>query len=465
MALTLFNAIGLCATFTYILLANLPFYARLFPMNRQLIHRLLAWKSSKRRKPLLLMGTRQVGKTTLLRRFGEQAYHNVVEINFDDRPDLKRLFESNLTPERILKDISLELDVEIIPAETLLFFDEIQECPNALNSLKYFQENANQYHVCGAGSLLGVKLAHTKGFPVGKVNFEKLYPLSFLEFLEALNQIRLKEYLSTLTLDDTISEPIHEKLLRYLKYYLFVGGMPEAVSTYKETENFSEVREVHNAIIRAYDLDFVKHAPEALVMRITECFHSITSQLAKENKKFIYSVIRQGARARNYEDAIQWLVEAGLFHKIYQTNTAKLPLQAYENRQIFKAYLFDVGLLNTMADLPAKAILQGNALFQEFRGSLTENFVAQEMKQQHERQHYWTSGNTAEVDFIFRHEDLIYPLEVKSGASRQKKSLLVYRDKYKPTQLLRTSPQNLIKQDGFINLPLYLVGELTRLLG
>jgi len=433
-------------------------------MKRQLMHRLKGWKWAQDRKPLLLMGARQVGKTTLLQKFGEQEYQNVVCVNFDDRPDLKRLFETNLSPSRILKDISLEFDVEITPEKTLLIFDEIQECPNALNSLKYFNEGANEYHVCGAGSLLGVKLAHTKGFPVGKVHFETLYPLNFIEFLDAMGEIRLTDYLRTLTLKEDISEPIHEKLLQHLKRYLFVGGMPEAVMKYKKTENFAKTREIHRDIIRAYDLDFTKHAPHLLIMRITECFHSITSQLAKENKRFIYSIVRQGARARNYEDAIQWLVEAGLIYKIYNTNTPKLPLNAYENRNIFKVYLVDVGLLNTMADLPSKIILRGNDLFQEFRGSLMENFVTQELAQQHERLHYWTSKGRSELDFIFRHEEFIYPLEIKSGYTGQKKSLLIYRDKYKPKLVLRASPQNLDKQDGFINVPLYLVGQLLRLL-
>jgi len=448
----------------YILLAVLPLSARLASMKRQLMHKLITWKASSRRKPLLLMGARQVGKTTLLQEFGRQAYQNTVFINFDDRPELKRLFEQNLRPDRILKDISLELGVDIIPGETLLVFDEIQECPNALNSLKYFNEDANHYHVCGAGSLLGVKLAHTKGFPVGKVNFETLYPLNFIEFLEALGETRLKDYVLSLTLNDVIAEPIHTKILGFLKYYLVVGGMPEAVSYYKKTENFDGVREIHRDILRSYDLDFAKHAPSSLIMRITDCFHSLTSQLAKENKKFIYSVIRQGARARNYEDAVAWLVEAGLFYKIYNTNTPKLPINAYANPTLFKIYLVDVGLLNTMADLPAKIILKGNELFQEFSGSLTENFVTQELAQCYEALHYWTSDGRAEVDFIFRHEEAIYPLEVKSGYTSQKKSLLFYRDKYKPKLILRTSPQNLDRQDAFINLPLYLVGQLPRLL-
>ena len=431
-------------------------------MKRPLLQRLNSWKSSAHRKPMLVMGARQVGKTTLIREFGRQSYRHVVELNFDDHPHLKQLFERDLDPKRILRDISLELNAEIIPGETLLFFDEIQDCPNALNSLKYFRENASEYHVCGAGSLLGVKLMHMKGFPVGQVHFEKLYPLSFFEFLDALDQTRLKNYLLELTIDDTINESIHEKCLEYLRYYLLIGGMPEAVSIYQQTEKFDSVRDVHRDILRSYDLDFVKHAPHHLVMKITECFHSITSQLAKENKKFIYSVIREGARARNYEEALQWLVEANLFHKAYQISSPKIPLRTYENSQFFKAYFCDVGLLNTMTNLPIKALIQGNALFQEFHGALIENFVAQEMACDHERLYYWNSENRAEVDFVFQYEESIYPLEVKAGTTKHKKSLMAYRDKYHPPLLLRASPQNLEKQVDFVNVPLYLVSQLSR---
>lgn len=433
-------------------------------MKRSLMHQLQAWKTAVHRKPMLVMGARQVGKTTLLRTFGQEHYHNTVELNFDDQPQLKQLFERDLKPERIIRDISLECNAEIIPGKTLLFFDEIQECPNALNSLKYFRENANNYHICGAGSLLGVKLAHTKGFPVGQVHFEKLYPLNFFEFLDALDQTRLKEYLATITLDEKINPAIHEKCMEYLRYYFLIGGMPEAIHAYQETKQFSAAREVHRDILRAYDLDFVKHAPSDLVMKITECFHSISSQLAKENKKFIYSVVREGARARNYENALQWLVEANLFHKVYQVSAPKLPLRAYENSQFFKAYFCDVGLLNTLSDLPIKTVIHGDALFQEFHGALTENFVAQELAFHHERLHYWTSDNRAEVDFVLQQDNLVYPLEVKSGMTNYKKSLLTYRAKYQPPLLLRASPQNLDKQEGFVNLPLYLVGDILRIL-
>lgn len=433
-------------------------------MKRDKLTELKDWKQSPHRKPLLLMGARQVGKTTLLKHFGESEYENLVTLNFDDRPKLKSLFSTDLDPKRIIRDICLELDVQIKPGKTLLFFDEIQECPDALISLKYFNENANEYHVCGAGSLLGVKLSYTKGFPVGKVNFAKLYPLNFLEFLDAINQSRLKEYLLSLKLTDSINPAIHDKLLNQLKRYIFVGGMPEAVNIYRETEDFEQARIVHHNILKAYDLDFIKHAPRELVMRITECFHAITNQLAKENKKFIYNVVRPGARARSYEEALTWLGEAGLFYQVYNIETPKLPIRAYENRHIFKAYLLDVGLLATMASIPAKTILHGNALFTEFQGSLTENFVGQELRQFIDRLHYWTNENRGEIDFIWQHEADIYPIEVKSGTSSRKRSLKIYQDKYDPKWSFRTSPLNLEMQSKFANIPLYLIGLLPQLI-
>lgn len=425
--------------------------------------KLVAWKGSEWRKPLLLMGARQVGKTTLLEQFGKAAYKSMVIVNFDDEPNLKAIFEQDRVPSRILRDLRIAKDTQIIPGETLLVFDEIQECPNALSSLKYFNEKANEYHVIGAGSLLGVKLANTQGFPVGKVQFQTLYPLNFMEYLNALNEIRLEEYLTSLVLGDTIALPIHEKLLARLREYFFVGGMPEAVVRYRETEDFNAVREVHTDIIQAYDLDFTKHAPDSLIMKITNCFHSIVPQLAKENKKFIYSVVRDGARARDYEDAIEWLVQAGLFHKVYNVTTPKLPLKAYRNKNIFKVYLLDVGLLNTMAELSITAILNSNQLFQEFRGALMENFAVQELVQQNKKLHYWTSTSRAEVDFVLNRDDAIYPMDIKAGYSKQKKSLLAYDKKYKPPMLFRASPNNLIQQEKFVNLPLYLLGRFNQL--
>lgn len=433
-------------------------------MERQVVKKFKAWKKSSRRKPLVVMGARQVGKTTSLKKFGASEYLNYVHVNFENNDELKGLFEKNLDPKRIIKALSIELDANIVPEKTLLIFDEIQECPNALNSLKYFNEKANEYHICAAGSLLGVKLARTKGFPVGKVNFAHMFPLNYMEFLEALGQTRLKEFLETIDPTESIPSPLHEKCLDYLKIYMYTGGMPEAVAMYRDTEDFLQTREVHHEILRTYALDFSKHAPPNIIMKISECWRSIISQLAKENKKFIYSVVRQGARARGYEDAIQWLVEAGLFYKIYNVHTPKIPISAYENRDIFKTYLVDVGLLNTMANLPLKVILHNHELFQEFRGSLTENFIAQELSQQHEQLYYWTSENRAEIDFILQYEENIYPLDVKSGHSKHKKSLLTYSKKYHPSKLLRTSPMNLIQNGDVFNCPLYLISQLSRLI-
>ena len=433
-------------------------------MKRQLMSKIATWAQSERRKPLLLLGARQVGKTTLLKTFGAQHFEQMLYINFDDQPRLKAIFDPDLQPARIIRDLNLAMDINIAPDNTFIFFDEIQECPNALNSLKYFQENANEYTVAGAGSLLGVKLAHLKGFPVGKVHFETLHPLHFSEYLHALGEEALAEYIQTITLTESINPAIHHKLIDYLKKYLVTGGMPEAVDEFRATHDFEATREIQRDILRAYDLDFIKHAPKEDVMRITECFYSLPSQLGKENKKFIYSKIRPDARARSHENALQWLIEAGLFYKVINTSTVKLPLSAYENRQIFKTYLLDVGLLNTMAELSPKIILENDRLFQEFAGALTENFVMQSLRASHHQLHYWTSRSQAEVDLIVQSGNTILPIEIKTGHSNRKKSLQVYREKFKPPLAIRTSPQNLDTHDSFINLPLYLIEQLDRLI-
>ncbi|NGX43385.1 MAG: hypothetical protein K940chlam7_01682 [Chlamydiae bacterium] len=429
-------------------------------MDRRLFEQLEAWKIKDRRKPLILMGARQVGKTFLLQQFAREKYRNHVYLNFEDTPALKKLFEESLQPKDILRNISIESNLKIEPGETLLIFDEIQECPSALNSLKYFCESANEYHICAAGSLLGVKLMHTKGFPVGKVDFLHLYPLGFFEFLQAVNETELYEYLQEYQDVTPLSEFLHDKLIRLFKVYMFVGGMPEAVANYIDVGNYSNVSEIHQAILNAYSLDFAKHAPKDQLMKISQVWDSIPGQLAKENKKFIYSVIRKGARAREYELAIQWLVEAGLIYKAYNVSTPKLPLEAYVNFEFFKIYLLDVGLLGAISHLSPKAIIDGNALFQEFRGASTENYVAQELVRSRYGLYYWTSAGKAELDFLIQHNDTIYPLEVKSGNSGRKKSLRVYGEQYHPKLLARTSPMNLRKDGDVLNCPLYLLSRL-----
>lgn len=436
------------------------FYGIVSPMKRHIFDKLQAWKTKPDRKPLILMGARQVGKTYILKKFAESSYENSVYLNFEDQVFLKNLFASGLEPEKILRAIALETQQKIIPGKTLIFFDEVQECPDALISLKYFQEKANEYHICAAGSLLGVKLANTQGFPVGKVDFLTLYPMSFFEFLEALNELELKDYLVHLNVVEPLAEIIHEKLIHYLKYYLYIGGMPEAVEQWCKTQDFSKVREVQQAILKAYILDFSKHAPPEIIMKIHQVWQIIPSQLAKENKKFIYSVIRKNARAKEFEMAIQWLIEAGLIHKVTQISTPNMPLSAYAHFDFFKTYLLDVGLLGAMAQLSPKILIEGNQYFVEFKGSYIENFIVQELVQNNEL-YYWTSEGQAEIDFVIAFENHAYPLEIKSGVSNKKKSLLVYDEKYKPSLLIRSSAMNLKKDGKVLNCPLYLIKQLT----
>jgi len=425
---------------------------------------LLAWKKEPKRKPLILMGARQVGKTFVLKKFGEQEYTTTVYLNFEDNPRLCKLFDSSLDPETILKALTIEMDAEIVPGKTLLIFDEIQECPNALNSLKYFCENAPEQHIVAAGSLLGVKLVHVKGFPVGKVQFLTLYPLSFLEFLNAMGEIRLKDFIEEQKVIEPLLPNLHEKLLTHFKEYLFTGGMPEAVAEYVVSQNISKVREIQNAILKAYSLDFAKHAPKEQIMRINQVWSSIPSQLAKENKKFIYSAVREGGRAKDFEIALQWLIEAGLIYKTPLISTPKVPLSAYADLNAFKVYLVDVGLLGAMSNLSAKTILHENELFQEFRGAIAENYVAQELTHSQYPLFYWTSEGKAELDFIIEQDDFIYPLEVKSGNSSKKQSLRVYNDIYEPEMLIRSSPMNLRKDGDILNCPLYLIEKLRFLI-
>lgn len=438
-------------------------------MRRQIFEHLRCWKQAASRKPLILQGARQVGKTYILKAFGSLEYDNVAYLNFETSPQLHELFSGSLKPPDILKVLSIELSIQITPEKTLIIFDEIQECPGALNSLKYFNESANEYHVCAAGSLLGVTLANNKGFPVGKVDFLHLYPLSFNEFLQAKGEDQLHEYIEQIHTIEPLPLILHEKLLRFFKEYLYTGGMPEVVMEYITSGDFDRIRTVQKSILQAYRLDFAKHALPNVIMKINQVWDVIPSQLAKENKKFIYSVIRKGARAQEFEIAIQWLAEAGLIYKVYHASTPKLPLSAYASHDIFKIYLVDVGLLGAMAELSAKAIIYGDDIFQEFQGAIAENYVVQELARQAYGLFYWTSGGQAEIDFIIQDNDVIYPLEVKSGMSLKKKSLLVYAKKYHPKTQIRISPMNLKMQKDevngqFFNCPMYLVGNLRQLL-
>lgn len=430
-------------------------------MERNIYTQLRAWKESAHRKPLILNGARQVGKTYALEQFGKAYYEQVVYLNFEKEPELANFFETDLDPDRIIKVLNLYKNVQINPENTLLIFDEVQQCPRALTSLKYFCEEAGSYHLAAAGSSLGIKMSSGSGFPVGKVNFLKLYPLNFFEFLTALGEKSLRDFLEGIVGFDPIPEPLHNKLIELLKHYYFVGGMPEVVGRYCETLDVRTAREVQIEILDAYERDFAKHAPPGQVMKITTVWQQVHQQLAKENKKFIFSAIRKSARGRDYEEAIQWLVDAGLIHKSYHMHTPKLPISAYTDDQFFKLFLVDVGLLGAQSRLSPQTVIQGNQLFVEFKGALTENFVAQElMSANHNALYYWTSPGTAEVDFILPIEDKILPLEVKAGQNTNKKSLLSYEDKYHPAQLTRTSLMNLKHDSGLYNYPLYLVSKI-----
>ena len=429
-------------------------------MERDIYKHLQDWKSSPRRKPLVLHGARQVGKTYAIKHFAKEHYHNLIYINFEKDEKLSNYFQDTLDPKQLLKILSIHFEEEILPKQSLLFFDEIQECPKALNSLKYFQEEANEYHLIAAGSLLGVKLAKEKGFPVGKVNFLSLYPLTFFEFLSATGHEHLRAFLTEHLSYEPLPQPIHEKLTSLLRFYFFIGGMPEAVAEYIKQEKLSIVREVQIEILEAYERDFSKHAPKEEIMNILTIWKQIPRQLAKENKKFIFAAIRKSARGRDYETAIQWLTDAGLIHKSYLVETPKFPLNAYADTHTFKLFLSDVGLLGAQSQLSPQMILEGHMLFTEFKGAFTENYVAQELTALKKSLYYWTSSGSAEVDFLLETDHEIYPLEVKAGVSSKKKSLLVYGEKYKPPKLARATLMNL-KQDGMIyNYPLYLMSLL-----
>ncbi|MBF5058540.1 ATP-binding protein [Candidatus Neptunochlamydia vexilliferae] len=433
-------------------------------MKRDIYPHLETWKTSSRRKPLIINGARQVGKTHALKYFGNTSYEKVAYFNFEKEEKLSQYFESTLDPKKLLQTLAIHAEVDIDPQKTLLIFDEVQECPKALNSLKYFCEEANEYHVAAAGSLLGVKMAQEKGFPVGKVNFLHMYPLTFFEFLSALGHEKTRTFLEEYSAYEPLPNPMHDKLIALLKLYFFIGGMPEAVSEYTKSENLNTVREVQLEILDAYEKDFAKHAPPNEIMKITTVWKEIHRQLAKENKKFIFAAIRKSARGRDYEEAIQWLLDAGLIHKSDLVKSPKFPLSAYASSNIFKIFLSDVGLLGAQSSLSPQVVIDGDILFTEFKGALTENYIAQELTATCQKKlYYWVSEGIAEVDFLIEEGHGIFPLEVKAGTSQKKKSLVTYAKKYAPSKLLRTSPMNL-KHDGDIyNIPLYFISRLEKL--
>ena len=432
-------------------------------MYKTAIEKLFKWKESKNRKPLVIEGARQVGKTWLMNEFGKQAYKDVFYINFDSNSIMKDLFSIDLNIERIIMGLELYVGRKIDPSNSLLIFDEIQEAPRALSSLKYFYENAPQYHIVCAGSLLGITLHENTSFPVGKVDFLKLYPLSFKEFLISTYN---KQYAELLEAGDFKTITIFKQVyIDALKQYYYVGGMPEVVQNFIDNKDFNEVRNIQKQILFAYEQDFSKHAPLEVVPKIRMIWNNIPSQLAKENKKFIYGLLKEGARAKDYEVAIMWLIDCGLIHKVTRINGASVPLCVYEDLKAFKLFMLDIGLLGCMAGLNQKTLLEGNNLFIEFKGALSEQYVCQQLKTIENLDiHYYTNdrGN-CEVEFVADLKNNIIPIEVKAETNLKAKSLKTYCDKYKPKTAIRSSMADYKKEEWLINLPLYAIETIDKI--
>ena len=429
-------------------------------MYRFAIERLYKWKESKYRKPLIIEGARQVGKTWLMKEFGKTAYKDTVYINFDSNSRMAELFSIDLNTDRLILGLELYAGRKIDLDTTLLIFDEVQEVPKALSSLKYFCENAPQYHIICAGSLLGLALHSGTSFPVGKVDFLKLYPLSFREFLMATGKERFAQLLDSK--DFSMITAFKQTYIDALKLYYFVGGMPEAVLHFSANEDFNEVRNIQQRILAAYEQDFSKHAPNEIVPRIRMVWNSIPSQLAKENKKFLYGLVREGGRAKDYEAAIMWLSDCGLVHKVSRINTPKLPLKAYEDLKAFKLFVVDVGLLGCMTGLRQKTLLDGNDLFVEFKGALTEQYVMQQLAtiSQINTYYYTNDRGSCEIDFVIDTGETVIPLEVKAEENLRAKSLRAYHDKFQPETSIRTSMSDYRREEWLLNLPLYAIEEI-----
>lgn len=429
-------------------------------MYRIAMEKLLKWKRSTRRKPLIIEGARQVGKTWLMKEFGKQAYADTVYINFDSNSGMAELFSSDLDTDRLIVGLELYVGHKIDPENSLLIFDEVQEVPRALASLKYFYENAPQYHIVCAGSLLGIALHQGTSFPVGKVDFLKLYPFSFKEFLMATGKERFAELLDQR--DFSMITSFKKTYIDALKHYYFVGGMPEAVQSFAENKDFGEVRDIQKRILAAYEQDFSKHAPNDIVPRLRMLWNSIPSQLSKENKKFIYGLVREGARAKDYETAIMWLSDCGLVYKVSRVNAAGIPLKAYEDLKAFKLFMLDVGLLGCMAGLRQRTLLNGNDLFVEFKGALTEQYVCQQLKAAEDLGVYYYTNDrgSCEVDFVVDTGERVVPLEVKAEVNLKAKSLKAYQEKFSSEIALRVSMADYKKEEWLLNLPLYAIDLL-----
>lgn len=432
-------------------------------MRRLIISQLESWKKSATRKPLVLKGVRQVGKTWLLKNFGAQHYENTAYFNFDEQSELKQYFEMSKDVHRILQQLAMVNGAPILPGKTFIILDEIQECPAALNTLKYFCENAPEHHIACAGSLLGVRVSKPTTFPVGKVQFLTIYPMTFTEFLLAMGEDKLVGVIDNIDSLEPIPDIFFNQLHEKLKMYFITGGMPESVKAWAEKQDVALVQEVLRDILDAYELDFSKHAEKRDIAKLGYIWSSIPSQLSRENKKFIYKAVKQGVRAREYEDALTWLCNAGLTYKIYRNSKPALPVSAYDDLTAFKLYMVDVGLLRRLAFLDPVSFQEGNRLFSEFKGALSENYILQSLVAQYEvTPRYWSSGSTAELDFTIQRANDIIPIEVKSDENVRGKSLTLYNQKYSPQLRVRFSLKNLKKDDNLINIPMFLADYLDK---
>ncbi|MFZ4564572.1 MAG: ATP-binding protein [Bacteroidales bacterium] len=433
-------------------------------IKRNVFKQLIAWKDNPDRKPLILQGARQVGKTWLLKRFGKDHFQSTAYFNFDQQLELRQFFLTTKDPERILQNLSLVHGKAILPGTTLIIFDEIQECNEALNSLKYFQENNPEYAIACAGSLLGVAMSRGASFPVGKVEFIQVHPITFSEFLTAAD-VHLSSYLENLDHIEAIPDIFFNPLKDKLKMYFISGGMPESIVALLEKKDIERTQKVLQNILNGYTLDFSKHVENREIPKINHIWSSLPSQLARENKKFLYQTVKPGARAREYEDALLWLVNAGLVHRIFCSSKPALPLSSYDDLSAFKIYLQDVGLLRRLSQLDPSAIAEGNRLLTEFKGALTENFILESLVQQFEGlPRYWKSEGKAEVDFLVQYKNSIFPVEVKSDENVKSRSLSFYRKAFNPALSIRYSMRNLKLEEGLINIPLFLVDYTKKLL-
>lgn len=425
-------------------------------MKRNAIKELYEWKENNDRKPLVILGARQVGKTWLMKEFGKEAYKKCAYVNFEDNDDLRGMFEHDFDILRIIANLQWATDVTI-DEDTLVILDEIQEAPRGITALKYFQEKAPQYHVIAAGSLLGIAMHKNDSFPVGKVDFMNLYPLSFYEFLNAIGEKKMVDLLQAK--DWTMLTMVRAKFEERLRQYYFVGGMPAAVLAFVNDGDLNKVRTIQKSIIEAYERDFSKHAPAIEVPRIRMVWHSIPSQLSKENRKFIYGMIKEGARAKDFELAIEWLKDAGLIFKVNRCKKAQLPLAAYEDFSAFKMFLSDIGLMGAMSNIPVQSLLNGNMLFSDFKGALTEQFVLQQMKTNQSLSiYYWSADNSrGEIDFLVQQEEKVIPIEVKAEENLQAKSLRVFVERNPGLKGYRFSMSPYREQDWLVNYPLYSV--------